>query len=167
MRALLIALGLLILLPHAAGADELLWRRTTPRAELAAGTDALLLRVPEGRAWGITSQALPLPATVRAFLEVPAHGVREAFVRVAFYRDPEGRGRQELVMDGALVRAGEAGESAVRLKAPDWARSVKVRVLVRREPEPMPWPVRVLMLDMGPPTAHGSGVVLREVRSLP
>jgi hypothetical protein len=145
------------------------WRRTTPRAVLEEQTDqTLALRVPTGRAWGIESRPHPVEPgrayRVGARLDVTEPSVRSSFLRVAFYARGDGRGRQGLVIDGELVPGGTDRPSEVEFVAPEWARSVKVRVLVRRYEGPLVAELPV-HASVGPLhlTARPPAVILREV----
>lgn len=113
------------------------WRRTSPRVEVLAGADALAMRVPAGRAWGIESGAIPVEPGARylagARIDVPeAAGVRGAFARVAVY-DRAGRVAQRRILDTAIVGATAGADARVGFVAPSWARAVRLRLLARRD----------------------------------
>jgi hypothetical protein len=171
---LLIALALAAMVTSALGlvarADPGPWRRTTPRAVLEArGEQEFLLRVPSGRAWGIQSVAEPVEPgktyRVGARLDVMEQAARGSFVRVAFYSRPDGRGRQGLVVDGDIVPGGDHRLSEACFVVPEWARSVKVRVLVRRFVSPLiaEQPVHASVGALQPYVGRPPPVVLREV----
>lgn len=130
-----LAVALALLGPaHALADDGLRWKRTTPRATFRQTPTLLELRVPPERAWGIAAAPLELEAgrryRARADLSLPTETLRGAFLRVALYPSADGRGRQRLVLDSALL-AGGADARAVEFTAPAWARSAKLRVLAR------------------------------------
>ena len=113
---------------------DLHFRRTTPRAAVREEPGALVIGIPGGRAWGIESALLPLPAsptTVIARLGVTDVAVREAFVRVAYYASASARTRQLAVADSAPVSAGARGVVAVALDPPPGAVAYRIRVLAR------------------------------------
>lgn len=147
MRPAAIPLVFLVLLfaSQPADADDgLRWRRTTPRAIVAERGDLLELRVPAGRAWGVSSQPLPLEPgrayRARVELDVPRDRLRGTFLRVALYERADGRGRQRLRIDSRpLLGAAEA--RVIDFVVPHWAHSAKLRVLVRADAD-MPLPVR-------------------------
>lgn len=121
-----------------------LWRSTTPRAEVVRLGKLFTLRVPDERAWGIASSALSITRgrAYRARVALEAHdpAVHGAFLRVALYARADGRGRQRRWYDTPPL-AGESAAREVRFVAPRWARSAKLRVLVRA-PDGMTQPVR-------------------------
>src|SRR6266480_6328171 len=125
--AQLVALGV-------AADEEGRFRRTTPRGSFGRDGPELLVGVPGGRAWGIESELLPVPAdrsAVRATVEVRDTTVREAFVRVAWYARATGRPRQFALSDATLVRAGETVTLEIGLDPPPGAVAYRLRVLAR------------------------------------
>jgi hypothetical protein len=112
------------------------WRATTPRAEVMRIGDTFTLRVPDERAWGVASSALSLVPgrAYRARVELDVHdpAVRGAFLRAALYARRDGRGRQRRWYDTPLV-AGESRRVDVVFIAPRWARTAKLRVLIRAD----------------------------------
>lgn len=121
-----------------------LWRPTTPRAEVVRLGDLFTLRVPDERAWGIASSALPITPgrAYRARVALEAHdpAVRGTFLRIALYARADGRARQRRWYDTPLL-ADENAARELRFVAPRWARSAKLRVLVRAS-DGMTQPVR-------------------------
>ena len=110
------------------------FRRTTPRAALSDETGALVIGIPGGRAWGIESQLLPLPAsptTILARLGVADTSVRQAFIRVAYYASASARTRQLAIADSAPVSASARTTVAIALDPPPGAVAYRVRVLAR------------------------------------
>ena len=110
------------------------YRRTTPRGSFGADGPELLVGVPGGRAWGIESALLPVPAErtgFRATVEVRDPEVREAFVRVAWYDRATGRPRQFALTDATFVHAGETTSVVVALDPPVGAIAYRLRVLAR------------------------------------
>ncbi len=159
------ALAALLLLSSAPAAadDGLRWRRTTPRASLSAAGDALELRVPVGRAWGIASDPIALePGGVyraRVELEVPAERLRGVFLRVALYQRADGRGRQRERHDSIPLGAGY-GARVVEFVAPPWARAAKLRLLVRADAD-MSAPVRARHAGLAAVERQPPEVILR------
>ncbi len=167
---LLLATSALALLPSQALADDdpLRWRRTTPRARFDEAGGLIALRVPAGRAWGIESRSIEVESgrsyRVRLDLEVPDEP-ESAFLRLAYYARPDGRGRQRQRVDSAPVTSGAAGQRSLDFLAPAWARAVKFRVLVRRSsngaaPED---PVRARLSELRSLDAPAPSTVLRDV----
>lgn len=110
------------------------FRRTTPRGSFGREGPELLVGIPGGRAWGIESALIPVPADGSSFVarvEVSDPAVREAFVRVAWYDRATGRPRQFAIADTRLVMAGETATFAVPLQPPPGARAYRLRVLAR------------------------------------
>lgn len=165
----LLAALVVCVVPSVAHADPGPWRRTTPRAVLDLIGEELMLRVPAGRAWGIQSRPqLVQPGAalrVAARLDVLEQEARGAFIRVAFYARSDGRGRQRLVVDGQNVRGGEDRISEARFVVPEWAKSVKVRVLMRRYGSPLvaDVPVHAWVGALEPYLGRPPPVILREV----
>ena len=136
MRALLLISWSLVVLGSVASADDgdPRFRRTTPRGSLVEDADALVIGIPGGRAWGIESELLPLPAsptTVVARLRVSDPSVREAFLRVAYYASATARTRQLKTVDSAPVSLGARGVGALTRDPPAGAVAYRVRVLAR------------------------------------
>lgn len=137
MRRILVALLLACVAapPAVASADDgWRFRLTTPRGEIVDDGDELLVAIPGGRAWGITTGLLRLPepgTLVSALIDVRDARVREAFLRVAYYERASGRPRQVLVQDSAPVRAGEQARVVLRLDPPEGAVAYRARVLGR------------------------------------
>ena len=127
------------------------YRRTTPRGSFGENGPELLVGVPGGRAWGIESALIPVPAQRSGFsatVEVNDPEVREAFVRVAWYDRPTGRPKQFALTDAVFVRAGETTTLEVALDPPAGAVAYRVRVLARlRAPDALSAPdaVRVTL----------------------
>ncbi len=110
------------------------FHRTSPRAALAGLEGLIVIGVPGGRAWGVESELRPLPAaggTVVVRLSVHDPGVREAFVRVAYYASSAARSRQLALSDSAPVETGATALVAVPLDAPPGAVAYRIRVLAR------------------------------------
>jgi hypothetical protein len=137
MRTLALATLLVVAFATPAAADDgdLRLRRTTPRATFEEQGGALRLGVPGGRAWGIESRLLPLPAngTVVARLEVRDAAVREAFVRVAYYASLRGRPRQIEIADSEFASVEGQRVLIVRLDPPPDAVAYRLRILARLE----------------------------------
>jgi hypothetical protein len=110
------------------------FHRTTPRGSFGRDGVALLVGVPDGRAWGVESELRavpPMASDMRVELEVSDPRVREAFVRVAFYDRWSSRPRQIAVADAPAVRSGERLVLSVSLDPPPTAVAYRVRVLAR------------------------------------
>src|SRR5881409_3993610 len=110
------------------------YRRTTPRGSFGVDGPELVVGVPGGRAWGIESALLPVPAEHAGFhatIEVRDTEVREAFIRVAWYDRATGRPRQFALSDARFVSAGETATLEVALDPPAGAVAYRVRVLAR------------------------------------
>ena len=110
------------------------YRRTTPRGSFGVDGPELVVGVPGGRAWGIESALLPVPAERAGFhatIEVRDPEVREAFIRVAWYDRAAGRPRQFALTDARYVRAGETATLELALDPPPLAVAYRVRVLAR------------------------------------
>lgn len=163
----------LVLAVAVAGAadDQFRWRRTSPRALVGVEGAELLLQVTGGRARGVESapaQIAPSGAYRAAVnLTVPEEAdVRGAFLRLALYARADGGGRQALRLDTPLASGGSHGERTIDFVAPPWAHSVKLRLLVRREPGgtevAAPVQARDVSLQAIPPTRRVPEVVLRE-----
>ena len=140
VASLFCAFGILAALAISANADGgPPYRRTTPRGSFGTDGPELVVGVPGGRAWGIESALIPVPEErtgLRATIEVSDPGIREAFVRVAWYDRATGRPRQFALTDARYVRAGETATLALALDPPPGAVAYRVRVLARlREPE--------------------------------
>jgi hypothetical protein len=136
VRVLLLISFCLLALGDIASADDgdPRFRRTTPRGALSTEDGALLIGVPGGRAWGIESELLPVPAsptTIVARLRVSDASVREAFVRVAYYASASARTRQIATVDSAPASMGERAVVALALEPPPGAVAYRVRVLAR------------------------------------
>jgi hypothetical protein len=132
--ALGIALSVVALASPAHADDGGPFRLTTPRGSLAAGDDALVVGIPDGRAWGAESALRPLPfpsAELVVRIVVSDEAVREAFVRVAYYASAAGRTRQLAIADSAPVAAGRPETVAVPIDPPRGAVAYRVRVLAR------------------------------------
>src|SRR5437870_9889070 len=100
------------------------YRRTTPRGSFGVDGPELVVGVPGGRAWGIESALLPVPAERAGFhatIEVRDPEVREAFIRVAWYDRATGRPRQFALTDARYVRAGETATLELALDPPPLA----------------------------------------------
>jgi hypothetical protein len=139
LAILLSALALVAALAISASADEgPPYRRTTPRGSFGKDGPELLVGVPGGRAWGVESALIPVPADrtgFRAMVEVADPEVREAFIRVAWYDRGSGRPRQFALSDARFVHSGETASFEVALDPPSGAVAYRVRVLARlREP---------------------------------
>jgi len=94
----------------------------------------LLVGVPGGRAWGIESALIGVPAERTGFhatVQVSDPEVREAFIRVAWYDRATGRPRQFALTDARFVGAGETATFEVALDPPAGAVAYRVRVLAR------------------------------------
>lgn len=140
LAGLLCALGIAATLAVAASADGgPPYHRTTPRGSFGENGAELLVGVPGGRAWGIESALIPVPAqrsAFRATVEVNDPEVREAFIRVAWYDRATGRPKQFALTDAVFVHAGETAVLEVALDPPAGAVAYRVRVLARlRTPE--------------------------------
>jgi hypothetical protein len=135
ITGLLCALGVAAVLAAAASAEGgPPYRRTTPRGSFGTNGPELVVGVPGGRAWGIESALIPVPADrtgFRATIEVSDPEVREAFIRVAWYDQATGRPRQFALTDARYVRAGESATLEVTLDPPAGAVAYRVRVLAR------------------------------------
>jgi hypothetical protein len=135
LRTTALAIALLAVTLHPALADDdPAFRRTTPRGSFGRDGPALLVSVPGGRAWGIESALIPVPAQASAFLatvQVDDPTVREAFVRIAWYDRPTGRPKQFALTDARPVRDGESAMLEVRLDPPSGAVAYRLRVLAR------------------------------------
>jgi hypothetical protein len=110
------------------------FRRTTPRGSFGRDGPALVVGVPGGRAWGIESGLIPVPARGTAMhvtMTVDDPAVREAFVRIAWYDRTTGRPKQFALTDAAFVRADETSTFDVTLDPPAGAVAYRVRVLAR------------------------------------
>jgi hypothetical protein len=132
---LLCALGVLGALTVGANAEGgPPYRRTTPRGSFGVVGPELVVGVPGGRAWGIESALILVPADRTAFraeIEVSDPQVREAFVRVAWYDRATGRPRQFALTDARYVRAGQTVTLEVMLDPPPGAVAYRLRVLAR------------------------------------
>jgi hypothetical protein len=162
IASLLCALALVAIISISASADGPPYRRTTPRGSFGANGAELVVGVPGGRAWGIESALISVPAErtgFRATVEVSDPEVREAFIRVAWYDRATGRPRQFALTDARFVRAGENATLEVALDPPAGAVAYRLRVLARlRTPQalsapdaitvtlsaPYVWPARFL-----------------------
>ncbi len=134
----LLAASLVFAIALPASADDG-WgfRLTTPRGGMVEEGDDLLIAIPGGRAWGITSGLQRLPedgGVVIADIEVRDDRVREAFLRLAYYDRAIGRPRQTVIVDSAPVRAGQRSILEVRIEAPPGAIAYRIRILGRLEP---------------------------------
>lgn len=110
------------------------FRRTTPRGSFGQTDGALVVGVPGGRAWGIESDLRSLPPAGTSLvvrLAVTDAGVREAFVRVAYYGSGSGRTRQLAISDSEPVPSRSVRTVAVPLEPPPGAVAYRVRVLAR------------------------------------
>lgn len=116
--------------------DGTTFRRTTPRAPLHVAVDGLVFGVPSGRAWGLESKLIPIGSQARVALDLGVRdaGVREAFVRIAWYDRDQGRPRQMHVQDSAIVPDGVRRRIVMELEAPDGAVAFRIRVLARVTP---------------------------------
>ncbi|HUG56112.1 MAG TPA: hypothetical protein VMJ92_03465 [Candidatus Limnocylindrales bacterium] len=139
-RLLLVSLALAVLAaasPTDALADDgWRFRRTSPRVDLARDGPALVLGVPGGRAWGLESGLLPVPAAptvIVADVEIADPLVREVFLRVAWYREATGRPRQMAIHDSAMARGPGRVPLALPLAPPPGAVAYRIRVLARLE----------------------------------
>ncbi|MGH2450894.1 MAG: hypothetical protein ACRDGE_06435 [Candidatus Limnocylindria bacterium] len=140
MRRLLLASLAFAIVAAASPTDALAddgwrFRRTSPRVDLARQGPALVLGVPDGRAWGLESVLLPLPAPalVMADVEIADPLVREVFLRVAWYREATGRPRQIAIADSAMARGPGRVPLTLRLAPPPGAVAYRIRVLARLE----------------------------------
>lgn len=132
--AILIVVWAVAAASPAAADDGTRFRLTTPRGEIIDDGDELLVAIPAGRAWGITSGLQRLAdagATIAAEIEVRDPLVREAFLRVAYYERASGRPRQLFTEDSAAVAFGERARVEVRLEPPPDAVAYRARVLGR------------------------------------
>lgn len=132
--ALGIALSLIALASPALADDSGPFRLTTPRGSLALGGDALIVGIPDGRAWGAESALHLLPSAGTQLVVrvgVSDDAVREAFVRVAYYASATGRTRQLAIADSAPVPAGAPLTVSVAIDPPKGAVAYRVRVLAR------------------------------------
>lgn len=114
--------------------DDPAFRRTTPRGSFGREGPALIVGVPGGRAWGVESALIPVPAhpsAIRATLAVDDPEVREAFVRVAWYDRTTGRPKQFGLADARPVRHGENALLEIHLDPPPGAVAFRLRVLAR------------------------------------
>lgn len=138
MLKLVTAVLAFALLASAANADDLPFRRTTPRGSFGRDGPDLLVGVPGGRAWGIESPLTPIPvlrSALTARLQVDDPEVREAFVRIAWYDRAEGRPRQFALSDARVVHAGESATLEIAVDPPPGAVAYRLRVLARlRDP---------------------------------
>lgn len=131
-----VVLSAVLTLAQAASAyadDDRGFHRTTPRGALDVSDGVLVIGIPGGRAWGIESDLRPLPVagTIVVRLAVEDPGVREAFVRVAYYGSTRARSRQLSVSDSSPVQPGARVLVAVPLDPPAGAVAYRVRVLAR------------------------------------
>src|SRR2546428_6565749 len=130
------------------------YRRTTPRGSFGTDGPELVVGVPGGRAWGIESALIAVPdqrSGFRGAIEVSDRGVREAFIRVAWYDHATGRPRQFALSDARFVRAGESATLEVALDPPAGAVAYRVRVLARlRTPEAVSAPDAVTVTLSAP-----------------
>ena len=134
LRALLVVALLLGAARPARADDGPTFHRTTPRASFDDVGGALVVGVPGGRAWGIESDLRALPAagtTLYVRLAVRDPGVREAFVRVAYYGSASARTRQLAIADSAPMSAARGALVAVPFEPPPGAVAYRVRVLAR------------------------------------
>jgi hypothetical protein len=135
VAGLICAFGLAVALSTLANAEDgPPYRRTTPRGSFGVDGPELVIGVPGGRAWGIESALIHVPAErtgFRATIEVRDPEVREAFVRVAWYDQTTGRPKQIALSDARFVRAGETVTLEVALDPPAGAVAYRVRVLAR------------------------------------
>jgi hypothetical protein len=155
------ALGIAAALAAAASADPgPPYRRTTPRGSFGENGAELLVGVPGGRAWGIESRLIAVPAergAFRATVEVSDPEVREAFIRVAWYDRATGRPKQFALTDGVFVRAGESTTLEVALDPPAGAVAYRIRVLARlRLPGALSAPDAV-RVTLSPPFLRAGG----------
>lgn len=110
------------------------YRRTTPRGSFGAEGTELVVGVPGGRAWGIESALIPVPAERTGFeatVDVSDPAIREAFIRIAWYDRATGRPRQFALADARYVRAGEIATFTIALDPPPGAVAYRLRVLAR------------------------------------
>jgi len=138
LAATILAASFLVAVALPASADDG-WgfRLTTPRGGMVDEGDDLLIAIPGGRAWGITSGLRRLSeddAIVTADIEVRDDRVSEAFLRVAYYDRATGRPRQIEVVDSTGVRVGHRSIVEVRIGPPPGAIAYRVRILGRLEP---------------------------------
>lgn len=137
---LLLALAIVIGAPPALAIADDGWRLrpTSPRIEMGRQGPALTLGLPSGRAWGLESALLPRPAAamvISADIEIADPLVREAFLRVAWYREATGRPRQIAIADSASVRGTGRVLVTLPLAPPPEAVAYRVRALGRLVPE--------------------------------
>jgi hypothetical protein len=110
------------------------FRRTTPRGSFGRDGPVLVVGVPGGRAWGIESGLIPVPAIGTAMhvtMSVEDPAVREAFVRIAWYDRATGRPKQFAIADATFVHADQTATFDVPLDPPAGAVAYRVRVLAR------------------------------------
>ena len=126
-------LGSIALADPGDGGDLGPFRRTTPRGSLERDTGGLIVGIPNGRAWGIESDLVPLdgPGAVTLVLAVDDSDISEAFVRIAYYARADARSRQLATHDSPYVRVGEDRRISVELVPPPGAIAYRVRVLGR------------------------------------
>jgi len=132
--ALGIALSLITLASPAAADEGGPFRLTTPRGSLVASEGALVVGIPDGRAWGAESALRPVPSAGMQLvvrIGVTDDAVREAFVRVAYYASAAGRTRQLAIADSAPVPVGAPETVAVPIDPPKGAVAYRIRVLAR------------------------------------
>lgn len=134
MHILLLCVALLLVAPLSASAEDgTTFRRTTPRAPLHVAADEIVFGIPGGRAWGLESGLIHIGshATVTLDLGVRDDGIREAFVRIAWYDRDAGRPRQILIEDAPVILPGIERRVALQLEAPEGAVAFRIRVLGR------------------------------------
>ena len=97
---LCVAFTLTVSAPSAAE-DGTTFRRTTPRAPLRVSAEEIVFGIPGGRAWGLESPLIRIGAHAAIALDLGVRddGLREAFVRIAWYDRDAGRPRQTLIED--------------------------------------------------------------------
>lgn len=137
MRVLSLCVALMLVTAASANAEDgTTFRRTTPRAPLRLSADQLVFGIPSGRAWGLESALIRIGshATVALDLGLADEGVREAFVRIAWYDRDQGRPRQMLVEDAPVVLPGVRRRVVLALEAPDGAVAFRIRALARVTP---------------------------------
>jgi hypothetical protein len=130
------------------------YRRTTPRGSFGVDGPQLVVGVPGGRAWGIESGLIPVPAQRSAFqarIEVSDPEVREAFVRIAWYDRATGRPRQFALTDARYVRTGEIAALELALDPPPGAVAYRLRVLARLRARDAVSTADAIRVDMSAP----------------